>query len=228
MKSILLLHGAIGAEDQLLPLKNMLAKSFEVFTFNFSGHGGKPFAEDFSIPQFALEVKQWLEENRIKKITVFGYSMGGFVAMYLANEYPQLIDSVVTLATKFHWDEATAGRESEMLKPAKIIEKVPKFAQQLEKRHAPNDWKLLMEKTAEMLQDMGLNNPLKFSDYQHISCPVLVMLGDQDKTVTLVETVTVFNQLQKGQLAVLPSTPHPIEKADTKLVAYLIERFIAA
>ena len=50
MKNIVLLHGAIGAKDQLQPLADLLKNDFIVHVFNFSGHGGKPFAEEhFSI-----------------------------------------------------------------------------------------------------------------------------------------------------------------------------------
>jgi esterase/lipase len=51
MKDILLLHGAIGAKDQLQPLADALKDRYIVHTLNFSGHGGEAFAkEDISIP----------------------------------------------------------------------------------------------------------------------------------------------------------------------------------
>ena len=39
MQHILLLHGAIGSKDQLLPAGEKLADSFIVHSLNFSGHG---------------------------------------------------------------------------------------------------------------------------------------------------------------------------------------------
>ena len=54
MNSIILLHGAIGAADQLQPLASELAKlNYNVFTFSFSGHGQMPFENEMSIHQFA-------------------------------------------------------------------------------------------------------------------------------------------------------------------------------
>jgi esterase/lipase len=54
MNSILLLHGALGSAEQLVPLKTALEQSGRnVFSLNFSGHGGAPFMNEFGIAQFA-------------------------------------------------------------------------------------------------------------------------------------------------------------------------------
>jgi pimeloyl-ACP methyl ester carboxylesterase len=90
--------------------------------------------------------------------------------------------------------------------------------------HAPNDWKEILQRTANMLIEMGRDNPLKPEDYKEIRIPCLIMLGDRDKMVTLEETVTVYKSLADAQMAVLPGTPHPVEQVDPALVSYLIER----
>jgi esterase/lipase len=41
-KTLLLLHGALGSEKELIPLKKLLTETFDVRSFNFSGHGGEP------------------------------------------------------------------------------------------------------------------------------------------------------------------------------------------
>jgi pimeloyl-ACP methyl ester carboxylesterase len=227
MQSILLLHGAIGAADQLLQLQGELADSFSVHRLNFSGHGGSPYAaEPFSIKLFAAEVIAFLDKHQISSIHIFGYSMGGYVAMYLAKYHPERVNKIITLATKFNWDETIAANETKMLNADKIAQKLPDFAAALQKRHAPNDWKTVLEKTAAMLIDMGKGNPLKPGDYPEIQHPVLLMLGDRDKMVTLDETVEVYNKLPKAQLAILPNTTHPIEMVNQVRLAYEISSFL--
>ena len=46
-----------------------------------------------------------------------------------------MIQKVFTLATKFEWTPDIAQKEIKMLDAAKIAEKIPAFAQLLEKRH---------------------------------------------------------------------------------------------
>jgi pimeloyl-ACP methyl ester carboxylesterase len=227
MEYILLLHGAIGSKDQLMDLETELADSFTVHNLNFSSHGGSPqIDEAFSINGFASEVIAFLNKKEIESINIFGYSMGGYVAMYLAKHHPQRIKKIITLATKFTWNEIIAAREIKMLNAEKIEEKLPDFAAALQKRHAPNDWKIILEKTAEMLSAMGKDNPLKIADYAEIQHRVLLLLGDRDKMVTLDETVEVFKILPNAELAVLPNTAHPVELSNAARLANEIRTFL--
>jgi pimeloyl-ACP methyl ester carboxylesterase len=225
MKPLLLLHGAIGAETQLMPLAELLSAHYKVYTFNFTGHGGKPYAAGFSIASFANEVLDYMAENNLEKPLIFGYSMGGYVAMYLAKHHPEKVEKLATLATKFYWDSETAAKEVKMLNPDAITKKLPKFAETLQNRHHPEDWKVLLGKTAEMMLKMGENNPLSQEDYGHISTPSLVLLGDRDKMVGLDETVNVYKALPNGYFGVLPGTPHPIEQVDVLALSLVLKSF---
>lgn len=227
MKKLLLLHGAIGAQDHLQPLATLLAGEYELLPFHFSGHGGKPFNDPpFSIPSFAAEVNEYLDDIGAADIHIFGYSMGGYVALYLAKNYPDKIKKIVTLATKFHWDEETAHAEIKMLDPGKIEEKIPAFAAALQKRHHPNDWKELLNKTKEMLIEMGSKKPLQLSDYADIKTPCRLIIGDKDRMVSLEETLNVFKALPNAEMAMLPRSSHPIEQTNIEALSFLIKQFV--
>ena len=226
MKHLLLLHGAVGSKDQLEPIRQSLSNDFEVSSFNFPGHGGEKEVEEFSIPFFAAQVLRWMEQNRVKKISIFGYSMGGYVGLYLARFYPNAVEEIITLGTKLHWDQMIAAKETAMLNPEIIEQKVPKFAAQLAKRHHPSDWKIVLHKTVAMLTQMGVSNPLKAEDFYAIDVRVLLILGDRDKMVTLDETTFVYHKLKEAQLAIMPGTPHPIENVDPELLTALIKKFL--
>lgn len=227
MQHIILLHGALGSKDQLLPLAGILEDTFQVHLFNFSGHGGRPFTDTaFSIPVFSEQVAGFMQETGIAQAHIFGYSMGGYAAIYLAKHHPEMVDKLITLATKFHWDEKTAAREVKMLDGKTIQEKVPAFAGQLQQRHAPNNWLTLLDKTSQLLSELGKQNALTLEDYSTIITPSLVLLGDRDKMVTLDETIAVYKQLPNAQCGVLPGTPHAFEQVNMTLLAQLITGFI--
>jgi pimeloyl-ACP methyl ester carboxylesterase len=220
---LLFLHGAIGASDQLLPLQSKFPGAF---VFDFPGHGGKPFpAGPFSIRIFAESVLHFMEEKRIATADIFGYSMGGYVGLYLARHYPDRVGKIFTLATKFAWDEATAAKEVKMLDPKKIEEKVPKFAEALRKRHAPNAWQSVLHHTAEMMLSLGKDPELKPEDFTAISHPVLISIGDRDTMVSLEETIAVYRSLPNALFCVFPETPHPVEQLDLQRVLPVTERF---
>jgi len=224
MQDIIFLHGAIGAKDQLEPLAALFSEC-RVHLVSFSGHGKTPMPEQpFSIPFFADEVLAYMRENKLDKPVVLGNSMGGYVALYIARHHPGMLEKVITLGTKFTWDAATAMKETKLLDPGTIRQKVPAFAAQLEKRHG-TDWELLLAKTRELLFGIGNRNELKEEDYPLIDLPCLLLSGDRDKTVSPEETLHICRLLKNGKAGILPGTPHPVEQIDTGTVALLIKKF---
>lgn len=225
MKNIILLHGAIGAKDQLEPLAvELKQQGYNVFTFSFSGHGQTPFQTHFGIEQFALELEQFISKNNLQQPTVFGYSMGGYVALYLAKQQPNLLGNIITLGTKFEWSPEIAKKEVKMLDSQTIIEKVPKFAEALQKRHG-QDWELLLQKTTDMMLSLGNKNALSLNDFTAIENKVLIGLADKDNMVSLEETIAVYKQLKNGAMYMLPNTKHPIETLNVGLLGRIVEEF---
>lgn len=227
MQHLLLLHGALGDGEQFKSIASALKDEFQVHTLNFSGHGGGPIpAERLSIPLFAAEVINYLDNHKIEKVALLGYSMGGYVALYVSKNYPDRIWSVITLAAKFYWDKTIAEKEIKMMDAETIASKVPKFAKQLEARHAPTDWKILLKKCAEMLHDLGEENTLMLEDYSTVKTRALILIGDRDKMVTVEETVAVYKQLPNAAMGILPFTPHPIEQANEPVLLFMLIQFL--
>ncbi|HEU4718513.1 MAG TPA: alpha/beta hydrolase [Bacteroidia bacterium] len=220
-RTLLMLHGAIGASDQLERLSGEFSGAYgEVLFFDFPGHGCKA-AEDaeFSIPYFANALLAWMEEKNVVQPDVFGYSMGGYVALYIASHFPGKLGKIVTLGTKFSWSGETALKEVKMLDPEKIKEKVPAFAAALEKRHSPGDWKTVLSKTTGMMLELGRDPALKKQDFLRIATPVLLTVGGKDTMVGREETEEVHRLVAGSQLHVFRDTPHPVEMIDAALVS---------
>lgn len=225
MRNLIILHGALGAQDQFDVLADSLESEFNIYLLNFSGHGGESFESNFSIEQFATELEAFITNNELHQPLVFGYSMGGYVALKLASEKPDLIHSLFTLGTKFDWSPATAAHEVKMLNPEKIEEKVPAFAKALEERHAPNDWKEVLSRTKQMMLDLGNTPALSISDFEKIEMPVMIGIGDSDNMVSLAESEAVSNALPNGQLRVFDGFKHPIEQVDLTILKNELVRF---
>jgi pimeloyl-ACP methyl ester carboxylesterase len=225
MQKILFLHGAIGSTKQFEILIPLLSNQYVIHTLNFSGHGGKSIpVESFSIELFANDVLKWMQENKIETINIFGYSMGGYVALYLAKQHPEKVGKVFTLATKFNWNPQGAAKDAGMLNPEKIAEKVPSFAKALEEKHGEN-WKTVLMKTAEMMINLGNCPALPLTSLPEIQLPVLISVGDKDNMVSLEETIAAYRQLKNGQLLVLPQTQHPFEKINAEKIAEEIKHY---
>lgn len=224
MQKLLLLHGALGSAAHFTHLKQLLANTFQIHTLNFESHGGREVVDTLSIPGFAEEVLAYVNENNIDKISIFGYSMGGYVALHLAKQHPERVDKVFTLATKFNWTPDGAAKEAAMLNPIKINEKVPKYVAALEQLHG-NNWKELMRKTADMMLGLGNDPALRDADFTQIKVPVLLAVGDQDAMVTIAETENVHRLIPNSEFLVLPDTIHPIDRVNQEELANRIRKY---
>lgn len=225
MQSILLLHGAIGAAAQLKPLADLLSSTYEVHAINFVGHGGEPMpSENFSMELFAQQVLDYIDRHQLQSPVIFGYSMGGYVGMFIARHNPGRISRLITLATKFYWDEAVAAKQQRSFDANVILEKAPAFAAQLQQLHGAGNWKEVLARTGAMLTALGNRNTLMAEDYPQVQTPTLLMQGDKDRMVTLEETIAVYRGMPAGMASfcVLPDTPHPLENADLELLSRLI------
>lgn len=223
LQKLILLHGALGASSQFDALKKILADKFEIHTLNFEGHGDRISEKKFSIDLFAENLKDYLDQQNLKEVNVFGYSMGGYVALRLAQKNPNYFRKIITLGTKFHWTPESAVKEVKMLDAEKISEKVPAFAEALAKLHAGNDWKIVLEKTAAMMMELGNGKANSDSDFKAIQTKSFIGVGDNDAMVSREETLHVASLIPNAQFYILENTVHPIDKLDFEKVAELIE-----
>ena len=226
MKTLLLLHGALGSKVQFNELKSFLSKKYDVHVLNFAGHGGRSTEKVFSNEFFSKDIVEYLDENKIDHCDILGYSMGGYVALHFAKTNPAKIGKIMTLATKFNWTPETAAKEIKKLNPVTIEQKVPKFAAMLEARHAPNDWKIVLDKTADLMKGLGNGHALNENDFSGINNEILIAIGDADKMVSIEESKKVADILPNGKLLILEGVEHPIEQVDTQLLHDVIVKFI--
>lgn len=224
----ILLHSALGDSRQLAPLAERLADvgAGEPILIELPGHGATPLWDrPFRIPAFAEFVLAALDQHGIAEADVFGYSMGGYVALSLAAIAPSRVRRIATLATKLAWTPDIAARESAMLDPATVRAKVPKFAAALEQRHTALGWEALLIHTAGLLHELGERPLLTPEVFPKISQPTRIAVGDRDTTVTIDECVDAVRRLPHGELEVHPRTPHPFEKAPLERLARSLTEF---
>lgn len=218
-EDLILLHGALGTAAQMQPLSRQFENRFQCHTMSFPGHGGRALPPSFSIPEFAEDVIRFMDEQSLNIAHFYGYSMGGYVALYLALHHPGRVNSVCTYGTKFNWSPEFAAGEVKKLNPDKIEEKVPAFAESLKKSHHPENWKDVLRLTGLMLQDLGKHPLLNENELKHIICPVMICIGTEDDTVGVDESRKAADMIPAAELTILDGQPHPIKKAGLTALA---------
>jgi pimeloyl-ACP methyl ester carboxylesterase len=227
-KTILLLHGALGTSRDLSVLMQHLEdKGYKTLTFDFSGHGQtSKWPDEFRIDLFARELEKYTKDHKLQDIIVFGYSMGGYVGLYHAANFPDSpIKQIVTYGTKFNWSENAVSREIIMLDPDHLQEKFPSFAESLMNKHGDR-WKSLLRSTAHMMQNLEKLDGLTREDLSEVNIPVTFILGDQDRIVGSEETHLTASWLHHGNVKTLTHSKHELERSNLKELSDIISEAI--
>src|SRR5665647_988907 len=172
--TILFLHGALGTKEDVLPLMELIQeRGFSTYSFNFSGHGvSKTWPVEFRIDLFARDLEKFIHDHNLKDLVVFGYSMGGYVALYhMANYEDSPISHLFTYGTKFNWSEKAVSSELPMLNPENLEKNFPQQVEILKKKHGDR-WKSLLQSTAHMMQNQERLDGLTRQDMEDITIPV--------------------------------------------------------
>ncbi|HQZ12563.1 MAG TPA: alpha/beta hydrolase [Devosia sp.] len=127
---IVLLHGS-GADRRVFEpqLASWLAERHHIIAIDLPGHGESSDARDpatgYTLPGFAHCVSRVLESLAVGRCVVFGWSLGGHIAVELMHEYPKLVAGVmlsgappiangpIGMLRGFHasWDMLLASKE---------------------------------------------------------------------------------------------------------------------
>ncbi|MFN8279363.1 MAG: alpha/beta hydrolase [Saprospiraceae bacterium] len=220
---LLLLHGALGSMSEFDPLRGFLEPHFETLPFNFTGHGGRRIQpEGFTMTSMAAELYSWIIQENIFRPIIFGYSMGGYVALKCEAQHPGLIGHIITLGTKFDWSTESTDKQITGLDINTWRQKIPYYVSSLEKIHSPNDINILADQTRLMMQHLSQLDYLNESELKNIQCRVSLLLGALDRMVTQEETMHIQQCLTNSVMKILPETKHPLDKADPAILTEII------
>jgi pimeloyl-ACP methyl ester carboxylesterase len=223
--TLLLLHGALGDRTTLDPLRTHLDRSS--VAIDFEGHGAlAPAAGPLRLDRFAEQTVTWLTEHG--PADIFGYSMGGYVALVAAARAPALVRSVFTLGTRLEWSPEVAAAAITQLDPEMMRAKVPAYAAQLAARHGEAHWESVVRGTADALVALGAHPLLDADTLAAIRCPVRITLGDRDPTVPLEELRGLMARVPTASAQLFPDTPHPLERAPLPALTASIAAFVTA
>jgi pimeloyl-ACP methyl ester carboxylesterase len=202
-RPLVLLHGAFGVAT----VYPGLAKDRQVIAVELQGHGHTADIDrPFTPGQMADDVAALLKELKIEKADIFGYSMGGSVALGVAIRHPEVVRKVAINGSYFStmedaW-EPEAVRQFKSL-PADFAPP-PLKAPYDKVAPDPTRWPTLVAK----IKAMGTSSKgFSREDMKAIKAPVLIALGDRDG-VRPEHAVEMFRLIPNAQLAIFPGADH--------------------
>ncbi len=93
---VLLLHGWGCTAKHFEPIAQALSEQYHVTAIDFPAHGrsDRP-AEPWGVPEFAAMTAELIEQLGLAPVDIIAHSFGARVAIYLAAQYPQLVNRLV-------------------------------------------------------------------------------------------------------------------------------------
>jgi pimeloyl-ACP methyl ester carboxylesterase len=236
---LLLLHGGLFNIDlQFGPLLEGLAENRQVIATDFQGHG---YTNDIDRPLSTVglvsDVVGLLKELDVPQVDLFGFSVGGAVALYLAIKHPELVRKAVISSVSFHPDGDRAENAAVGEMKVEMIAGTPMEAEYLAKSPHPDLEHLQTLLTKLGGYDRGAGGWTD-DEIRGIAAPTLLTFGDCD--AVKLDHVVRFLQLRGGdvngdftgvptsQLAIFPGTTHFNGLSRTNLVHDTVTTFLDA
>ncbi|MGF4043734.1 alpha/beta fold hydrolase [Paenarthrobacter nitroguajacolicus] len=237
---LLLLHGGLfDIEQQFGALIPALSADRRVIATDFQGHGRtNDIDRALNTADLASDVVGLLKHLGVGEIDVFGFSVGGAVALHLAIKHPQLIRKLIVSSVSFNPDGDRGGNAEAVTEmTVDMIAGTPMEQRYLTVSPHPDHEHLQGLLTKLGGYDTG-SKGWSDEEIRGIQAPTLITVGDSD--MVKLEHAVRFLQLRGGdvngdfegvpasQLAVFPGTTHFFGLARTNLVLDVVTTFLDA
>ena len=178
---LVLLHGGLGSGEMFGPVLSQLAQDHQVILPDLQGHGRTADVDrPIDIRLMADDIAALIDELKLDRPDVVGYSLGGGVAFFTAVKHPQKIRRLVmasaNITRKAIPPEMLAQQEQVSGAAAEFMKETPMY--QLYQRVAPRpqDFPQLLDKIgAAMARDFDYS-----AEVRGLQVPTMIVCADAD------------------------------------------------
>ena len=210
---VVVLHGAAGCTHmETLTLARRLSGSYRVLALDFAGHGLSDAFEDltFTPECFVDNVTTVLNHFELEQTDLFGFSLGGFIALSFAANHPNRVRKLAVHATNLFWDAGLEGRMLGRLDVETIKNERPELARYLSDMHGAEKWELLFERMKTYTRSLP-DFEAQYGYAREITAPTLVSAVHDDDLFSIDSPVELHKLLTKSTLAIIPGRRHAIQ-----------------
>lgn len=193
---LLMIHGNSGSISDFLYQIPYFSKKYKVIAADSRAQGKSvDFEDSLSYEMMADDLNALLDKLHLDSCYVIGWSDGGIEGLLLAIRHPDKVKKLAVTGANL-WPDTTAA-----------IPWVVNFARQL------YDSLLELKQTPQIKNDVKLTHLLLYephitlSELHTISCPTLVIGGDED-VIWPQHTLLIFQNIPQAYLWILPDSGH--------------------
>lgn len=201
-KPLVLIHGGGSTIEttfgKLIPL---LSKHRQLICVELQAHGRTSDRNaDLTFEQDADDVAALLQNLKLNKADIFGFSNGGTTAMQIAIRHPKIVDKLI-LGSALSKRNGVPSWFWDFMKNAQLSN-MPQQLQEAYKKVAPDTNGL------QVMHDRDAKRMVHFKDIpddliKSIKAPTLIIIGDKD-VITPEHALEMQRMIANSQLAIIP------------------------
>lgn len=206
---VIFIHGSLSRGcDAFQMQRNNLGDIREIYV-DLRGHGNtKSNSLEWNSPQLADDIIAFIDSMKIEKACLVGHSMGGDIVMYCAIKYPERVTSIISISSAGAVNESITSF-LERFEPNKIDRvKYQSFIDAIQENHFnahKGDWQAFLNQT---IYNCKTYPNFTDEDLQKITCPFLLIYGDQDNMVKGYEITNLEANIPHIQRYVIKNAKH--------------------
>ncbi|MBW1790281.1 MAG: alpha/beta hydrolase, partial [Deltaproteobacteria bacterium] len=226
---LLLLHGNGGSIENFIYQIPELSRHFKVIAIDSRAQGRSSDSDqEISYSLMASDMSELIDELNLGKVYIVGWSDGGNIGLELAYAHPEKVIKVVTFGANYSNENWHAPPDNVTMDPndplivltSPMMERFSTAAERL----SPDIERLpIIEKKLGVLTEKYPN--FSFDQLKTIEVPFMIVVGDHD-IINIDHTVSLFKNLPKAQLFVVPGATHVVPAEYPELINSEIIRFL--
>lgn len=201
---IVLLHGLGSDGSSWEAVSEELGRSHRIYVPDMRGHGSSDWPGSYSFDLMRDDVLGFLDALGLDRVTLVGHSMGGSVALLLAEKYPERIDRLVIEDT-----------------PAPFTEGAPVPVRPRPDGPLDFDWPVI----EAIVGQLNAPDPVWWDKTSEIAVPVLVIAGGPGSHVPQDRIIQMAARIPDCALITIPAG-HQIHRDQTADFIAAVREFL--
>lgn len=240
--AVVLVHG-FGEDGTVWSQQYDALPQYRVLIPDLPGSGRSGEVADMSIKGLSATLHAWLLKLGVERCTMIGHSMGGYITLAFAEQYPQALNAFGLFHSTAYGDteekKATRRKGIEFIKKNGAFEflktSIPTLYSDVTKKHQPK----LIEQQIEASHDFSATALVRYyeammarPDRVHVlkasALPVLFLLGREDAAIPLKDGLEQCYLPDQSFTSILENSGHmgmreEVEKSNKQLLEFLAQ-----
>ena len=216
---LLLIHGCGADISSMANQIDHFRNKYRVIVADSRGQGRSELKTDsLTYDQMTSDWEGLVNHLKLDSVNVLGWSDGGIIALKMAVSQKADVKKIIAMGANLRPDTTAVNAHA----PAYVKEDLVKVNKMIAAGDTSQNWNL-----EKQLNELLLYQPnISHAEVQKINVPVLVMVGDRD-IIKNEHAVEIYNNLNKGQLCIMPGLTHVAPRNNPEIFNAIAERFLS-